>query len=202
MLSDVLDFVFPAQCAVCGEAPSPICHRCVPSAGIYRSSFQGLPVWYCLEYQAYIAAILKAYKDQARLSLLPCLGGLWSPALTAAVSTLSPDLITAPARNRQNYIRRGFDPVGRLFSATKMPGAKKDLRLIRFERKIKDQRKLSASARQKNVAGSMHSKPGSGSVLLIDDVMTTGATVAECIRALQSAGYEVIGICVLAKRIL
>ena len=83
-----------------------------------------------------------------------------------------------------------------------MPGAKKDLRLIRFERKIKDQRKLSASERQKNVAGSMHSKPGSGSVLLIDDVMTTGATVAESIRALQSAGYEVIGICVLAKRIL
>jgi len=122
--------------------------------------------------------------------------------LTAAVSTLGPDFITAPARNRQNYIRRGFDPVGRLFSATKMPGAKKDLRLIRFERKIKDQRKLSAFERQKNVAGSMHSEPGSGSVLLIDDVMTTGATVAECIRALQSAGYEVIGICVLAKRIL
>jgi competence protein ComFC len=48
--------------------------------------------------------------------------------------------------------------------------------------------------------GSMKAIPGSKRVLLVDDVMTTGSTLKECMRALGAAGYEVAGICVLAKR--
>lgn len=202
MLSDLVDFVFPTQCAVCGSLPSPICSGCLPEIGSHLVLHKGLPLFYAVEYSAAVAGILRAYKDQSRISLVPALATVWEPALAAALTHFQPDFVTSPPRNKQNYKKRGFDPVGKLLRETTKPKTIKDSQLIQLQRRTADQRTLGASDRLLNVAGSMSCKPGTGSVLVVDDVMTTGATLSECVRALQEAGFQVTGTCVLAKRII
>jgi predicted amidophosphoribosyltransferase len=60
-------------------------------------------------------------------------------------------------------------------------------------RKVRDQSSLDAKARIENLAGSMKAmRYLSGKAILIDDLVTTGATLAEAARALREQGIEVV----------
>jgi predicted amidophosphoribosyltransferase len=58
---------------------------------------------------------------------------------------------------------------------------------------------LSAGARQVNIAGRVRvRRPVSGEVVLIDDIVTTGATACESVRVLQTAGARVAAVLAVA----
>jgi orotate phosphoribosyltransferase len=59
---------------------------------------------------------------------------------------------------------------------------------------------LSAAERAANLANRMRAAPGAAGrpVLLVDDIVTTGATLAEASRALRAAGWQVCGAAVIA----
>jgi predicted amidophosphoribosyltransferase len=67
------------------------------------------------------------------------------------------------------------------------------LPVLRRQRARVDQRRLSVSARRENVAGAFEaSRPLRGhTFLVIDDVVTTGATMSEAVRAITEAGGRV-----------
>jgi predicted amidophosphoribosyltransferase len=61
-------------------------------------------------------------------------------------------------------------------------------------KKVKDQTSLDAIERQQNIYHSFHSKSFlSGSAIIIDDLVTTGATIRESVRALRASGIAVAG---------
>ena len=201
MLKSLLDFVFPSNCAVCEKPPSPLCDGCAHAFAVEKSTLDGTPVWYATEYSESISRVLTAYKDRNRTSLTIYLAPALKLAVAEAVLILGSCWICVPPRNQNNFRKRGFDSVLKLLTVShKFAPRRLPIDTLRFQRQVRDQRRLDKPERKSNISGSMKAVPGSSRVLLVDDVMTTGSTLKECRRALSAAGYEVVGICVLAKR--
>jgi ComF family protein len=75
---------------------------------------------------------------------------------------------------------------------------------LRRVRPVAQQLQPSAAARRENVRGAFRAaagaRPGGKRVLLVDDVMTTGATAGEAARVLRAAGAAAVVVVVLARR--
>ena len=130
-------------------------------------------------------------------------------------------LVPVPATGRSQR-RRGYNPLGMLLSGLQsgrlLPAGTAVEPLLRLTRRPRDflrpaalaaaaagarsQKSLGRSGRRRNVYGTMTASD-KGSLagircLVIDDVLTTGATIAEATRALRAAGARVEGAVVLA----
>ena len=76
----------------------------------------------------------------------------------------------------------------------------KALDILQHNRSVRDQSKLDSDSRSINIAGAFSAKlsglPAAGNIeplIVVDDLITTGATLAEGIRALRTAGFTVLG---------
>ena len=96
--------------------------------------------------------------------------------------------------------RRGGDPVTRMARAATAGGP--DLKAILPSEcgPCPDSVGLSSADRQRNVAGRVKlCKPVSGETLVIDDIVTTGATARESVRTLLTVGVRVVVVLTVAN---
>ncbi|ATD71884.1 MULTISPECIES: ComF family protein, partial [Gordonia] len=209
------DLVFPLVCGGCGRPGTPWCPRCdrawhdVPVAARPRIP-PGVPVWALGRYRGPHRQGIIAVKEHDRRDLIPPLGA----ALAHAVRVLAgwgemPDadrltLIPAPTR-RMSARRRGGDRVTAIAEhAAPLLGSRVVVTpLLVTSATARDSAGLDARARARNLAGAVRLRAGpcpplGGAALLIDDVITTGATAAESVRVLRAAGVGVAAVVVLA----
>ena len=197
----------PGRAATCWPTPRP--------SGLARPTAVG-------EYDGPLKLLVNAHKEQHRFALAAPLGDLLAISVLGHTGPQSPrdhparDVVLVPVPSRASVVRRrGHDPLLRitLRAAARLRGRGVQTgvaRLLRSERVAEDQAGLGAAARARNLAGSMSCPPGrarrrlgraSGTpslVVVVDDVITTGSTVREAQRALETAGVEVAGIAVVA----
>ena len=193
-LAEALVLLLPIACAGCDRPDVALCATCT-AALIPRPEHRriddgegAVPVWSGLRFEGVTARVVRALKEEGRTGLARVL----APALAAAVSqfdTAHAVLVPLPT-SRAAYRRRGF-------RVTELVAARAGLpveRLLRTARRTGDQRGLDREARRRNVTGSLVAHDVAGRrVVVLDDVVTTGASLAEAVRALRDAGAEVVG---------
>ena len=109
-------------------------------------------------------------------------------------------LVPAPTRWSAAR-RRGGDPVTRIAkrATANQPGLR-IVQALRMRGLVRDSVGLSGADRQRNIAGRIRlTTPVTGAVLLVDDIVTTGATAGESVRVLHIAGAQVAGVLAIAN---
>lgn len=217
-ISHVLDAVLPLQCGGCGAPGTRWCAVCAaqlatgpdqPRLVSPRLDPQ-VPVFALGRYAGARRQVIVAVKERGRTDLIAPLA--WSLAgalhrlLCWRMLELPLTLIPAPTR-RSAARRRGGDPIGRIAAAVAARhGGLTVAPVLRMRALTRDSVGLGIGARERNVAGRvllrrrrLPAVAGPGDVLLVDDVVTTGATLAESVRVLRSAGIPVAAALVIAS---
>ncbi len=159
----------------------------------------GITVCSALDYDDVPRAVLLAFKDAGRVDAAPALAGALSSAVVAASAGGHVVPVLIPS-TRSAWRRRGYHPTGMVLSRSRVlvPPL---WRALRLTRQTSDQARLSSSERERNREGSVvaSARVAGRRCLLVDDIVTTGATIAEAARAITAAGGVVVGAATIAQ---
>ncbi len=164
------------------------------------------PVVAATAYRGAVRRALVAYKDAERRDLAGVLAELLADAVAPFVQACGPlVLVPAPSSPRARRVR-GDAPIETLArrAAALVEPRPIVVRALRVRRHVVDQAGLGAADRAANLSGAYAVRPRSGGaltgrkVVLVDDVVTTGTTLAEASRALAEQRIDVVGASVVA----
>ena len=224
LLDRLIELIAPMQCVSCQAEGPAVCAWCWPDlltpvaercAACYKLSpdsqtcpscrkRQSLPthVWVRTEYDQWSKQLLHRLKFQRAYSI----GALLADYIEETLPYLDPETIvthipTAPKRIRT----RGYDQAQLIARAI---AKKQQLRYKPLLERQKDARQTGASksARQKQMEHAFRVTSRAGRfvdspVLLVDDMYTTGATLAGATKTLKQAGYKKIYAAVFAQKL-
>ncbi|MEV4804867.1 phosphoribosyltransferase family protein [Nonomuraea sp. NPDC049421] len=208
MLSDVLDLVLPASCVGCGAKGASCCARCqgaltvAPARRIPVPAPAGLPdCWSAAPYDGVVRRMILAYKERGAVAVAGALADAIALTAVMALGRVQGGFAVVPVPGSRRVRRgRGHDPVGRLAvlvaARLRASGLAAEVWTgLGQARGVTDQAALSGTERAANLAGSLEviraaKTPPGAFALLVDDIVTTGATLAEAARALRAAGVR------------
>ena len=200
-LKTSLDCVFPPQCAACEAlGASPFCRLCqdalITSKPLELDGFDYICT--CFDYGGPAALAIHSLKFERRIDVGQALGQLmWSFVLPKWRQW---DIVVPVPSDFHRLCVRGYNPARELARGLPIPSASN---ILKRTRPASSQRNFGKSQRIKNVQGLFEADVTNvcgASVLIVDDVVTTGATLMACASALRSAGATSIGALVFAKQ--
>lgn len=196
----LFDFLFPPKCILCGAVLEggeiDLCRSCrtdTPEAPADKGKIQFLdswtPVWY---YEEYVRGSLLRYKFGGRRSYAQGYGRILAMKLRREHPE-GFDLLTWVPVSPLRKFRRGYDQVELLAESV---GAALELEPVRLLKKVRNNPPQSGivgqAKRKANVLGAYRAVQSEAiqnkRILLLDDILTTGATAGECARVLLTAG--------------
>lgn len=228
-LFSLMDNLLPPHCVLCGlpstrtcicgvcfgDLPraGPACRQCGLPLGAESDKLCGrclvrvLPfvhTVYPLQYLFPVDRLVQSFKFNRQLAAGRILAGLMCEQVTYQKTAYPEALIPMPLHTLRLF-QRGFNQAfelaayaGRVLGIPLLAGS------LHRRRHTRAQSGLSGQQRRHNVRGAFHWqgwRPPPHHVALVDDVMTTGTTVAECARVLKRAGTRRVDVWVAARAI-
>jgi len=214
-LFPVLDLILPLECGGCGAPSTRWCEACAVELSVAADQPHvvnpridpQVPVFALGRYTGARRRAILAMKERGRGDLAAPLARALAVGvhrlLSWGMAETPLTLVPAPTR-RSAARRRGGDPVTRLAQAA--VAGHPDVAVVpalRMKALVRDSVGLGKSARERNIAGRVvlrgqRPRGNLGEVVLVDDIVTTGATARESVRTLRAAGVSVAAVLAIA----
>lgn len=198
----VLGLFLPVTCAGCGQADRALCRACRRSLAAEPGRVRlvaGIRLDAAFEYGGLVRTLLLELKLRGRVDLARPLGTRFGALVRAALAEAPTDaLLLRVPPSPQGTRARGFDPVVVLLAR----GGVRRPRSLRRARSLRrtpasgsgrGQKERSGVERVAATVGTLRAVGVTGrDVVVVDDVVTTGVTMAEAVRAVRAAGGRVV----------
>ena len=186
-----------ANCPRCA-APSPsaqVCGACLADPPHFDATISAFQYAYPLD------RLVQAYKFSANLGLLPLFADAVARAVAVGDAQHRPVLVIPLPLAPKRLAERGFNQSALLGAeVSKILGLRFEARGMLRVRETPPQTGLNREARLKNVRGAFDcTQRLDGHVAIVDDVMTTGATLSEAAKVLKKAGAARVSAWVIAR---
>ena len=208
---EFLDLLLPSNCVICRSSGSNLCAQCYEKLNFQVRSISriGLSGFAATTYTEQIAILIHEFKEKHQTALAK----FFAKSMISAFENFDLQncvLVAIPSKGA-SFAMRGFVPAKVLTNKLSREIAKKYKVLVptfgglgykpKLSGSISDQAALSGKDRRTNLVGTMRviGEPKFNRAILIDDIVTTGATMSEAKRALGEIGVEVLGFVAFAE---
>ncbi len=202
IVSQLLDALSPACCPACDRpsAEHAFCSDCGRPLALETEALDGVPVLVAGPYRPPLSTAIQRFKYQGRAELSGPLTRLLLPSVSAFGLPEAATLVPVPLHPRR-LASRGYNQAALVArELSRSTGLAYRPRLLGRARETERQVGKSRSERLENASGAFVLRQvGARSVVLVDDVITTGSTVRACAQALAAGGVRLAAVVALAR---
>ncbi|MBP5250332.1 MAG: ComF family protein [Lachnospiraceae bacterium] len=195
-----LRFISEPYCMKCGRpVPDPSKELCGGCGGAHTWFDAGRCVF---PYRSCISDALVDVKKNGTREFVDFFGRAAVKRLGDFIESVSPDILVPVPLHKKKLKARGFNQSGLIAHAISLYSGIPAEDILKKERETADQKTLSKHERERNLSRAFAVREGApvpGTVLVVDDIFTTGSTVNACAHILKDAGAEkVYFLCIAA----
>ena len=211
-MQPVVDLVYPPRCAACGAAIAAqdgLCIACwsaLDTPPIAEAGQGSVPVYAATLYNDTSRKLVIAYKHGGRIALSRLLARLIAARMPGPVAGRAPPLLVPVPLHRWRLWHRGFNQAALLARELEQFGkGEADVAALVRDKRTPQLGGLGREARERALVGAIRLNQAAGArlagrdVVLIDDVLTSGATSRACIAAIAGAKPASIALACFAQ---
>ena len=210
MLNGLVNLIYPPKCLLCDKkiGNESLCQECKKlwKPFPYKLTDFNFPTYASIRYNRVAMKMVLLAKEEGNRSAQELLATAINTSITKLISGSDKEISLVPIPTSiKPYRRRGINPILELASrtCTQMQRSNQEIniaQLLEVRKSLKDQTGLTNLERLRNLAGAFQVKSQIDSesfesrpLIVIDDVVASGSTLREAVRALKERNLTVIG---------